>query len=484
MSASSTVANAMSGGFERIEEDGVEYLVHDVVAQKEGVYYYPDPEGGIQKEFVSTEELHAAAEETDNESLLLDHPDAPKGTPKLTTNPRANSTEIGRWRIDKIDSGIGGSVFIRLNEIGEHDGAVRKYINQVNQRGVGEVSTGYDIQSAEPSTGRYNGQPYDATQRGINLDHLAILPDKEGDCSVEKGCGIGRANEHDASMIRVNNHIPTDDADATDEESAEVEEFLDAVEADELDPITDSNDDGNVFKGVAQRLIRALGASKAANVMRTGSPSTGRANEMNDQEKIDELVEEHGLDRENVAHLAGEDCLERIYSQFSEESETRQNNMGDNEGDDNGGNDDVTFTEEQREEISSMVEDSVPSADEIADQIEVPTVESADVDEDQIVEKTAQEVEQARAHQKRVQKIAESDELPHIDEERAGRMNEDLVKELTEDLEESEETSPADRANQAGRPSGGSFNADDYDTSGDEFGDIPSGPKRLGEGGN
>ena len=195
MSASSIVANAMSGGFQRIEEDGTEYLVHDVVAQKEGVYYYPDPEGGVQKEFVSEEELHESAEDTDSEPLLVNHPETPGEGPKLTTNPRANYTEVGKWEVDQIPGGVGGRVLLRLNEIGEHDGLVRKYINQVNQRGVGEVSTGYDIQSAESTTGRYNGQTYDAAQRGINLDHLAILPEAEGDCSVENGCGIGRANE-------------------------------------------------------------------------------------------------------------------------------------------------------------------------------------------------------------------------------------------------------------------------------------------------
>lgn len=56
-----------------------------------------------------------------------------------------------------------------------------------------ELSTGYycDI---EPAEGQYNGKPYSGIQRNIRPDHIAALPDEEGACSWQDGCGAPRVN--------------------------------------------------------------------------------------------------------------------------------------------------------------------------------------------------------------------------------------------------------------------------------------------------
>lgn len=56
-----------------------------------------------------------------------------------------------------------------------------------------EVSTGY-FSDAEPSPGDHNGESYSEIHRNIVPDHLAILPDQEGACSVDDGCGTCRTN--------------------------------------------------------------------------------------------------------------------------------------------------------------------------------------------------------------------------------------------------------------------------------------------------
>jgi hypothetical protein len=610
MSAQSTVAAAISEGFERVEVDGTEYLAHDVVAQREGVYYYPDPEGGVQREYVPAEELHSAVEDVDEAPVLIRHPDAPEGTPKLTTNPRANFTEVGSWTdLEPTDDekGIGGRVLIRINEIGEHDGVLRRYLKQVSQFGVGEVSTGYDIRMAESESGRHNGKAYDAVQRGIGLDHLALLPDEQGDCSAEDGCGLGRANECEQTLVRTNNHVPTDDAsrqaaagqmaevfgveqgrvnnvsykstsvspddvsftdDEWDGSSAEdsfpnpsedndAPETLDqvyaAIPTDEDDrdaksnwklpfrtgpdaPVNtralvaieqaiegarggvegltvetadeimswvgrmldeapddlfgaDSEDRENLVKNIGKRVLGFIGSAGIS--VSTGSAESDRSNEpsnlMGDEDKVDTLVEEYGFTRENIAPLTGTTCLERIHEAVVEQEGEQETNMGDNPDDPGSGDGGSAFTEEQRERINEMVEEATPSAEEIADEIEVPSVESVDIDEDEIVEqaaeKAAEEAEQARAHEENVELIAQSDELPHIDRERAERMNEDLVEELVDDLEVDDEGSgEEDRANQAGRPVGSSFDAADFDTDGENE-DIPAPGVQLGKSG-
>jgi hypothetical protein len=52
-----------------------------------------------------------------------------------------------------------------------------------------EVSTGLFTDN-EPASGTYNGQAYTAIARNYRPDHLAILPDQIGACSIRDGCGV------------------------------------------------------------------------------------------------------------------------------------------------------------------------------------------------------------------------------------------------------------------------------------------------------
>ena len=52
-----------------------------------------------------------------------------------------------------------------------------------------ELSTGLFTDN-EPRRGTHNGRQYVAIARNYRPDHLAILPDKVGACSVQDGCGV------------------------------------------------------------------------------------------------------------------------------------------------------------------------------------------------------------------------------------------------------------------------------------------------------
>jgi hypothetical protein len=54
-----------------------------------------------------------------------------------------------------------------------------------------EVSTGLLIGN-DRTGGCFNGKNYDQTARGLVPDHLAILPDIKGACSLKDGCGLAR----------------------------------------------------------------------------------------------------------------------------------------------------------------------------------------------------------------------------------------------------------------------------------------------------
>ena len=57
-----------------------------------------------------------------------------------------------------------------------------------------EVSTGL-FMDLEETEGEWNGQPYTNVARNLQPDHLALLPDQKGACSIEDGAGFLRLNQ-------------------------------------------------------------------------------------------------------------------------------------------------------------------------------------------------------------------------------------------------------------------------------------------------
>lgn len=70
------------------------------------------------------------------------------------------------------------------------------------ERGVpGEISTGL-VTDKYPSTGNFRGKRYHAIARNHAPDHLALLPDQVGACSVDAGCGLSRNAGFDPNEAR------------------------------------------------------------------------------------------------------------------------------------------------------------------------------------------------------------------------------------------------------------------------------------------
>lgn len=61
-----------------------------------------------------------------------------------------------------------------------------------------DVSTGYFC-DGEAARGVLNGKEYQAIDRAIRPDHLALLPDEEGACNWDDGCGV-RSNKRGSTM--------------------------------------------------------------------------------------------------------------------------------------------------------------------------------------------------------------------------------------------------------------------------------------------
>lgn len=62
-----------------------------------------------------------------------------------------------------------------------------------------EVSIGYWY-NRHDFEGEFEGDEYDGVQHNVQPDHLALLPNATGECSVEDGCGAGRADPAGTAM--------------------------------------------------------------------------------------------------------------------------------------------------------------------------------------------------------------------------------------------------------------------------------------------
>lgn len=72
-----------------------------------------------------------------------------------------------------------------------------------------EVSTGYWYRQ-ENASGEYDGEEYDAVQMDVQPDHLAVLPNSEGECSLEDGCGLARPDDGSAAAAAASSDFQSD----------------------------------------------------------------------------------------------------------------------------------------------------------------------------------------------------------------------------------------------------------------------------------
>lgn len=191
--------------FDRRTLNGEDYWVAPVVAHQEGVYLYPRANGGISREYLPEEELHTNADAWEDQPLTLSHPyDPEEDRATLTDNPQAEYEEVGLFRdVITNDGTLGGETWIEAAEVGEHNGALRGYMNSVARHGAGEVSTGYRS-ATEFERGTFNGEQYTYVQRDPQPDHLALLVNEQGNCSIEDGCGLGNKPNHLPEGVRMN----------------------------------------------------------------------------------------------------------------------------------------------------------------------------------------------------------------------------------------------------------------------------------------
>lgn len=219
------------------------YLIDNPILTRVGIFEYHNPDGTIRRELRLPEEVFAA------ESLA-----SYKGKPVILTH------EAGLVDVDNVQQEHIGTILSEGIQDGDnvraqiviHDAESLDY-------GLRELSLGY-TQTPDETPGVWNGQPYDAIQRNIQINHLALVEkarageqarlnidgEEQGGNQMSKARKDGLTPEEIARLVeeykqrqaqRMQNSNPT-----TDEGTNPDEQTTDEDEADPVKEVKDRRD--------------------------------------------------------------------------------------------------------------------------------------------------------------------------------------------------------------------------------------------------
>lgn len=148
----------------------------------------PLVEGVLNGRFVPAGEFGAFAQSWNGMPVVLRHPKQNGGSARV---PAPDVPEIGRFYNAAIDKNrLIGEFWLdkqTLEALPEGEVLIHKIMNAHPV----EVSTGYFSESW-PEAGKWNEKDYTLIDKNIKPDHIAILPDEIGACSIKDGCGMNR----------------------------------------------------------------------------------------------------------------------------------------------------------------------------------------------------------------------------------------------------------------------------------------------------
>lgn len=188
--------------------EGRPYLVAPMVMLTEGVH-----KGSGGALFYPQEELGKSPQVWNHKPVVVYHPIV-NGVPVSACDPVVLSNrKVGVIMNTRFEDGkLKAEAWMEESRIKTVDNRIAEAIQ--NQK-VMELSTGL-FSDNESMVGDFNGEHYEAIARNYQPDHLALLPDLKGACSVEDGAGLLRntlvLNEMGFSTIRglLSSVIPDD----------------------------------------------------------------------------------------------------------------------------------------------------------------------------------------------------------------------------------------------------------------------------------
>lgn len=175
------------GAIRRETLEGREHIVVPMVMLTTGVHT-----GSGGSLFYPEDELSKVPAVWNAKPIVVYHPQK-NGQGVSACDPTVlNTSKVGVILNTVWDSGkLRAEAWLEDARIDNVDPRIREFIDGGK---IMELSTGLFTDN-EPANGEWNGQTYTAIARNYRPDHLALLPDQIGACSVAKGAGLLQMNE-------------------------------------------------------------------------------------------------------------------------------------------------------------------------------------------------------------------------------------------------------------------------------------------------
>jgi hypothetical protein len=180
------------------ELDGKQYIVVPVTMMVEGVH-----SGSHGPVLHLAEELGRYPESWDGMPVTIGHPRV--GAQYVS----ANSPDVlSDWAVGRIFNTYMDGTALRAEAwccIADLERVSEDTLDRINNGEIIEVSIGV-FSDEEETSGTWNTENYIAIARNHRPNHLALLPDEIGACSIEDGCGI-RVNKKGGSEVKAKSLI-------------------------------------------------------------------------------------------------------------------------------------------------------------------------------------------------------------------------------------------------------------------------------------
>lgn len=170
-----------SPGVRNATLDNKDTVVVPSVFMTEGVH-----SGSSGPLYYSKEVLQESALSWNGRPVYINHPKNANGVPAVGGNVGTWESRIGHTMNVKWDGKLKGEVWADM-----------KHSDMFNR--MQEVSTGGFLK-VRNEAGNWNGEDYVGVVETFYPDHLAILPDEEGACSIADGAGAPRINSKGGNM--------------------------------------------------------------------------------------------------------------------------------------------------------------------------------------------------------------------------------------------------------------------------------------------
>lgn len=222
------------------------YLIDHPIVTRTGIFEYHNPDGSVRKEFRPPEEVF------DEESLK-----SYQGKPVIITH---DAEMVNKDNVSDEEIGT-------ILEPGYRDGeSVRAKIvihdtDSMKDCGLRELSLGYSLEMDE-TPGEYNGEHYDAIQRNIRINHLALVAEARAGETARLNIDSKDKSKQEAQKEGGTEMKRHDGDNLTPEEIKAQEEALEAQQkeqsADEDEPILEPEENSDEDEPTTEEKIQEV----------------------------------------------------------------------------------------------------------------------------------------------------------------------------------------------------------------------------------